>query len=145
MAVSNKELVARAKSVVKPRKSAGGKLIADVGSALVTDKSHFYLGASFDTQEGSSSCAERTAMASMITGGESRIKKIVAVWTDGTIIPPCGVCRELMWQVDKSNWDTEIIVGKSKTVRLRDLLPYHWHNPKKRDVISVFDSAQEGF
>jgi cytidine deaminase len=64
----------------------------------------------------------------MITAGESKIKKIVAVWTDGTIIPPCGICREWIWQIDKENWNTEIMVEKGKVVTLKQLLPYHWHN-----------------
>ena len=126
---TNKELIQKAKSVVNPRKSSKGKLIADVGAALVTDKGNTYFGVCFDTQEGSGICAERNAIASMITAGESKIKKIVAVWTDVTIIPPCGICREWIWQVDKSNWDTEVILGEAQVVELKELLPYHWHNP----------------
>ena len=127
--ITNKELIQKAKSVVNPRKSAKGKLIADVGAALVTGKGSIYVGVCFDTQEGSGICAERNAIASMITCGDSKIKKIVAVWTDGAIIPPCGICREWIWQVDKSNWDTEILLGEDKVVTLKELLPYHWHNP----------------
>ena len=128
--ITNKELIQKAKSVVNTRKSAEGKLIADVGAALATDKGNVYVGVCFDTQEGSGICAERNAIASMITKGESKIKKIVAVWTDGTIIPPCGICREWLWQIDKSNWDIEVILGEDKVVTLKELLPYHWHNPK---------------
>ena len=127
--VSDKELMSKALSVVKPRKTAAAKLIADVGAALVTDKGNVYTGVCIDTHEGSGICAERAAIASMITAGESRIEKIVAVWTDGSVIPPCGACREWLWQTDKGNWDTEVIVGKNKSVKLRKLLPYHWHNP----------------
>ncbi|MBS3051655.1 MAG: cytidine deaminase [Candidatus Aenigmarchaeota archaeon] len=128
--MSDKELIEKAQSAVRPRKSAAGKLLADVGAALVTSKGNIYVGVSFDTQEGSGLCAERAAIASMITAGEYEIKKIVAVWTNGTIIPPCGACREWMWQTDKRNWETEVMVGKNKIAKLKDLLPYHWHNPE---------------
>lgn len=126
--ITDRELVEKAKSAVKPRKSAAGHLIADVGAALVTDKGNVYVGVCIDTHEGMGFCAEQHAIAAMVTAGERRIKKIVAVWKDGTIIPPCGKCREMIWQVGKENWNTEVIVGKNKTVRLKELLPYHWHN-----------------
>ena len=130
--LSDKELISKAKSVVRPRKSAAGKLVADVGAALMTDKGNVYVGVCFDPKEGNALCAERAAIASMITASESRIKKIVAVWTDGTIIPPCGTCREWIWQVNKDNWKTEVIVGTNKAVPLKVLLPYHWHNPNSK-------------
>ncbi len=126
--ISNEELIERAKSVIKPKKIATGKLIADVGAALVTDKGNIYLGVCIDTQEGMGFCAEQNAIAAMVTAGEYKINKIVAVWKDGTIIPPCGKCRELIWQIDKENWNTEVIIGKDKLVTQKELLPYHWHN-----------------
>jgi len=126
--ITNKELIEKAKLVIKPKKTVVGKLIADIGAALVTNKGNIYLGVCIDTQEGSGICAERTAIAAMVTAGEYEIKKIVAVWTDGTIVPPCGKCREWIWQIHKNNWNTEVIVRKNKIVKLKDLLPYHWHN-----------------
>ena len=47
----------------------------------------------------------------MITNGESKIAKIVAVDWNGKIIPPCGRCREFMYQVDPLNADTTIILS----------------------------------
>ncbi len=132
MQITNEELIEKAKSVIKPKKAAAGRLIADVGAALVTDKGNVYLGVCIDTQEGMGFGAEQNAIAAMVTAGEYRIKKIVAVWKDGTIIPPCGKCRELIWQIDKENWNTEVIIGKDKVVKLKELLPYHWHNPQRK-------------
>jgi cytidine deaminase len=127
--ITDKELIEKAKSVIKPKKSATGRLIADVGAALVTAKGNIYLGVCLDTSEGEGFGAEHHAIAAMITAGESKIKKIVAVWKDGTVVPPCGKCRELIWQIDKENWNTEVIIRKDKIVKLKELLPYHWHNP----------------
>ncbi len=126
--ISIKKLIMEARSVIKPKKTAAGKLIADVGAALVTYKGNVYVGVCIDTQEGIGFGAEQSAIAAMVTAGEYKIKKIVAVWKDGTIIPPCGVCRELIWQIDKENWNAEVIIAKDKTVKLKELLPYHWHN-----------------
>ena len=62
----------------------------------------------------------------MITGGEYKIKKIVAVLEDGKVLPPCGRCREFMYQIDSDNLETDVIVGENKVVKLRELLPYAW-------------------
>jgi len=65
----------------------------------------------------------------MITNGEYRIKKIVAVHKDDQgvvfVIPLCGNCRQFIKETDKANLETEIILDIDKTVKLKKLLPYH--------------------
>jgi len=124
--ISNKELIEKAKSVLKPRKIKHGSTVGDVGCALITDKGNVYLGVSIDTCCGMGFCAEHSAIAAMVTHGEHVIKKIVAVVEDGTPIPPCGRCREFMHQIHEENIDAEVVVGKNKSVKLRDLLPLPW-------------------
>lgn len=73
----------------------------------------------------------------MVTAGEYRIAKIVAVCRgdDGTLYvpPPCGRCREFIRQIDPGNIDTAVIVDRDTTVPLRDLLPRHeWPSPHGR-------------
>jgi len=126
MNISNKELIGKAKSVVKPKKMRHGFTTADCGCALITNKGNLYLGASIDTPSSMGFCAEHSAIASMITNKEYKIKKIVAVLEDGTVLPPCGRCREFMYQIDKGNLNTEILITKDKVVKLKDLLPYPW-------------------
>ena len=61
----------------------------------------------------------------MITAAESRIERIVAVDWDGSILSPCGRCRELVVQVDDGNAETRVILRGG--VRLmRQLVPEHW-------------------
>jgi cytidine deaminase len=122
--ISNKELIEKAKSVVKPRKISHGFTVGDVGCALVTDKNNVYLGVCIDTCSGMGFCAEHSAIAAMITKGEHKIKKIVAVLQDGKIIFPCGRCREFMHQIHKDNLKTDVIVDKNKVVKLKELLPF---------------------
>jgi cytidine deaminase len=62
----------------------------------------------------------------MVTHGEHRIRKIVAVVEDGTPIPPCGRCREFMHQIHEDNLEAEVIIGKNRSVKLRELLPLAW-------------------
>lgn len=121
------EVVARAIAVVRPR-TVDGRLFGDVGAALVTDIGNAYVGVCIDTGSGTGFCAEASAIAAMITAGESRIATIVAVWRDAegetVVLPPCGRCREFIRQVDPANLDADVILQKG-AARLRDLLPHH--------------------
>jgi cytidine deaminase len=66
------------------------------------------------------------SIAAMLTDGHSGIRYIVAVNTKGKIYPPCGRCRELIYQVDKRNLSTEIILSETETALLSELLPMRW-------------------
>jgi len=52
----------------------------------------------------------------MVTAGERRISKIAAVWgvNTVTVLPPCGRCREFMYQLDQKNLSAEVIIGDAK-------------------------------
>jgi cytidine deaminase len=126
MLVSNDELVRRAKKVAKIHKGAEFVKIGEVGSALVTDKNNVYVGVSIDACCGIGFCGEHSAIASMVTNREYVIKKIVALTANGKIIPPCGRCREMMYEINEKNIDTDVIISKTKTVKLKELLPHIW-------------------
>jgi cytidine deaminase len=126
--MTDQDLIQKAASIIRPKK-VGDHLMADVGAALLTDKGNLYLGACVDATSGLGFCAEASAIASMITAGEYRIERIVAVWKDGqgktVILPPCGRCRELIKQVDPRNLGTNVLLKDGKTVELKELLPHH--------------------
>ncbi len=124
--ITNEELVKKAWSVVKPRKIRHGFVVGDVGSALVTDKGNVYLGTCVDTSSGMGFCAEQSAIAAMITRGEHRINRIVAVSQQGIPVPPCGRCREFIHQIHEKNLATKVILGRNRVVTLIKLLPYRW-------------------
>jgi cytidine deaminase len=69
-------------------------------------------------------CAEHAAAAAMVTAGESRVYKMIAVGWDGQIMPPCGRCREFITQLNDENRDAEVMVGEGVIVTLRELLPH---------------------
>ena len=97
-----------------------------VGSALVTDNGNIFTGINIDLFCGIGFCAEHSAVADMVKAGETRILKIVATTARRRILPPCGRCRELLYQIDQSNLATEIVVGRKRRRKLRDLLPDNW-------------------
>jgi len=124
--VSIKELITEAMKIAKKKKLTDQCTIGEVSSALITDKNKIYSGLSINASCSLGFCAEHSAITTMISKGESRIKKIVAVHYDGKILPPCGKCRELMIEVNDNNKDTEIIMDKERIVKLDKLLPQRW-------------------
>ena len=108
---------------ISPFIDAGG-----VAAAILTKQGNVYVGVCIDTASTLGMCAERNAIANMITNGESQIDKVVAVMSDGSVGAPCGACREYMMQLDKDSGDIEILVDfeKRRIVRLKELIPDWW-------------------
>jgi cytidine deaminase len=98
------------------------------GAALITVEGLVYSGCSIDCACGIGFCAEHAAIAEMLKHRATRIKAIVASNKRGRIVPPCGRCRELMYQVDPANLDTDVVIAADKIVKLRDLLPFPWQH-----------------
>lgn len=94
-----------------------------VSAAILTDKDNIYTGVCIDTECSMGMCAERNAMASMLTKNETKIKKLVCVYSDKSLMLPCGVCREFMMQLSQENKEAEILVKHNKIVKLDELLP----------------------
>lgn len=98
--------------------SAGG-----VAAALETVAGNVYTGICVETHCGMGFCAEHAAVAEMLKARESQIRRIVAVTHPEGILPPCGRCRELLWQVNDRNCDAQVIVALNRSIPLSDLLP----------------------
>lgn len=109
--------------VISPFIEAGG-----VAAAILTKAGNIYVGVCIDTASTLGMCAERNAIANMITNGEHQIDKVVAIVENGDVGSPCGACREYMMQLDKDSGDIEILVDfvNRKTVRLKELIPDWW-------------------
>lgn len=108
---------------VSPFVDAGG-----VAAAILTKSGNIYVGVCIDTCSSLGMCAERNAMANMLTNGEHEIDKVVAVMPDGRVGSPCGACREFMMQLSKDSGGIEILTDYESraTVRLRQLVPDWW-------------------
>ncbi len=115
---------------VSPFIEAGG-----VAAAILTKSGNIYVGVCIDTASTLGMCAERNAIANMITHGESQIDKVVAVEEDGKVVSPCGACREYMMQLDKDSGEIEILldIATRKTIRLKELIPDWWGRERFAD------------
>lgn len=123
------ELYNAAKKVLNPCKVSSIIEAGGVSAAIEAETGKIYVGVCVDSACSLGICAERNAIFNMITNGEYKIKKIIAINSEGKVIPPCGACRELMSQLMPSDYkNIEIMLDyeKCKIVTLGDLTPEWW-------------------
>ena len=96
-----------------------------VGAALETDDGEIIAGCNVESASyGLTVCAERVAIWKAISQGKRKIKHIAVVADTEELTPPCGVCRQIIWEF---GGDIPVILanlkGKTEVVQMRDLLP----------------------
>jgi cytidine deaminase len=123
-----KELYEIALKRINPRKISHFIEAREVSTAILTDSGNVYTEVCIDSACSLGMCAERNAIANMITNGESKIIKLVCCFEDGKPGLPCGVCRELLMQLDKDSGNIEILINYEtiETIKLRDIVPMWW-------------------
>jgi cytidine deaminase len=96
-----------------------------VGAALRTAEGKIYGGCNVENATyGLTVCAERVAIFKAISEGERRFDAIAVVTDTDTLTPPCGACRQVIWEfcgnvpVVMAN-----LKGKIETFKMRDLFP----------------------
>ena len=117
-----------AREVLQERQISKFIEAGSVAAAIKTANGNIYVGVCFDTNCSLGMCAERNAIANMITNKDNKIRKVLAITIDGKLISPCGSCRELMMQLDESASNIEILISypNVKTILLKELLPNWW-------------------
>lgn len=126
------QLFLEAVKVLNPRRISEDIEVGGVAAALVTDKGNVYRGICIDTSCSMGFCAEHAAISAMLTAGEDRVEKIVAVDWAKRILPPCGRCREFLLQL--GNPDTLVLVAEDAAVKVKDLLPFSWQEAREKPI-----------
>ena len=115
--------------VLNPRKVSNIIEAGEVAAAVESESGNIYVGVCIDSACTLGICAERNAIFNMITNGENKIKRVIAVNSDGKSIPPCGACRELMTQIMPEEYKSiEIMLDydKGRATTLGELTPVWW-------------------
>ena len=96
-----------------------------VGAAVETEDGRIYTGCNIESATyGLTMCAERVAIWKAVSEGESKFRRIAVVVDTEQLTPPCGSCRQIIWEfcgdvpVTLAN-----LQGRSETIRMADLLP----------------------
>ena len=98
-------------------------------AAILSESGRIYVGVCVDTCSTLGICAERNAIFNMLTNGENRIRKVLAIMPDGSCGAPCGACRELMVQLMPGQYsDVEIMMDYENEciTTLGTLTPQWW-------------------
>lgn len=123
------KLYLSAKSVQNERRISDYVTAGEVSAAILSESGRIYTGVCIDTCSTLGICAERNAIFNMITNGEYKIDKVLAVMPDGKTGTPCGACRELMVQLMSDSYkDIEIMLDYEtrRTVKLGNITPEWW-------------------
>ena len=96
-----------------------------VGAALETDDGEIIRGSNVESASyGLTVCAERVAVWNAISQGKRKITKIAVVADTEELTPPCGVCRQIIWEFCG---DVPVILanlhGRTETIQMSELLP----------------------
>jgi len=118
------DIISGAARLARPIRPSKECSAATIASAIISGFGNTYTGVNMDFECGIGFCAEHSAVAEMVKNRESKISVIVAVNDRGEVLPPCGRCREMMWQLDPSNREALVILGEDWALPLRELLPY---------------------
>lgn len=123
------KLYLSAKSVQNERRISDYVSAGEVASAILSVSGKIYTGVCIDTCSTLGICAERNAIFNMITNGEYKIDKVIAVMPDGKTGAPCGACREIMVQLMPDSYkNIEIMLDyeNRKIIKLGDITPEWW-------------------
>ena len=123
------KLYRAAKAVQRERKVSDYVEAGGVAAAILSESGKIYTGVCVDTCSTLGICAERNAIFSMLTAGENRLTRVLAIMPDGKTGAPCGACRELMVQLMPAEYKSvEIMLDyeSGKTVTLGEITPEWW-------------------
>jgi len=96
-----------------------------VGAAVRATSGRIFGGCNVENATyGLTLCAERIAIFKALSEGERGFDAITVVTDTDTLTPPCGACRQLIWEfcgdipVTLAN-----LTNKTETIQMRDLFP----------------------
>lgn len=120
---TEKELIEAAREVRERAYAPYSKF--KVGAAIRTKDGKIYTGCNVESASyGLTVCAERVAIWKAVSEGEKEFAEIAVVADTQELTPPCGVCRQIIWEFCN---DIPVIFanlkGNSEVVTMKELLP----------------------
>ena len=97
-----------------------------VGSALESAGGRIYTGCNIENASyGLTICAERVAIFKAMSEGERRFSRIAVAADTMRLTPPCGPCRQLIWEFCGAGCEVLLVNlgGQVVSHSIRDLLP----------------------
>ena len=96
-----------------------------VGAAVRTAEGKVYTGCNIESASyGLTVCAERVAIWKALSEGERQLTELAVVTDTETLTPPCGTCRQIIWEFAKSvRLVFANLEGEREEFHIAELLP----------------------
>lgn len=96
-----------------------------VGAAVEDETGNIFTGCNIENATyGLTICAERVAIFKAISEGVSKLKRIAVVAETDVLTPPCGACRQILWEFCG---DAELtlanLAGRTETLSVKEIFP----------------------
>lgn len=96
-----------------------------VGAAVEDETGRVFTGCNIENATyGLTMCAERVAIFKAISEGAAKLVRIAVVADTETLTPPCGACRQLLWEFCS---DAELVLanvsGQRETTTVKQIFP----------------------
>ncbi len=116
--LKDKELLENACSIIAKRFKED---YHHIGAALRTKSGKIFSAVHLEAYVGRVAvCAEAIAIGMAAAAGDTELEVIVAVDRKGRVVPPCGICREL---ISDYSVNCKVITTETDTMRISELLP----------------------
>lgn len=96
-----------------------------VGAAIEDENGQIFTGCNVENATyGLSLCAERVAVFKAISEGAARIKRVAVVADTEILTPPCGACRQILWEFcGNAELTLANLAGKSESMSIKEIFP----------------------
>jgi cytidine deaminase len=96
-----------------------------VGAAIEDEHGRIFTGCNVENSTYALSlCAERVAVAKAVSEGAGKLLRVVVVADTDILTPPCGACRQILWEFCGNAELTVInLAGKHETMSIEEVFP----------------------
>lgn len=96
-----------------------------VGAAIEDENGRVFTGCNVENATyGLTICAERVAVFKAISEGAAKLRHVVVVADTKTLTPPCGACRQILWEFcGDAALTLANLSGQIETMSLKEIFP----------------------
>ena len=96
-----------------------------VGAAIEDESGRVFTGCNVENATyGLTVCAERVAIFKAISEGAGRLKRVAVVTDTDKLTPPCGACRQLLWEFcGNAELTLANLSGAEEKLSVKDIFP----------------------
>jgi cytidine deaminase len=96
-----------------------------VGAAIEDENGRVFTGCNVENATyGLTICAERVAVFKAVSEGAAKLKRVVVVADTEILTPPCGACRQILWEFcGDAQLTLANVAGKQEAMSIGEIFP----------------------